>query len=176
MPYVPDQLSNTGSFVQQTPIFDASRLLQVDVTSPEFKELLILLAQQTNNISLVLNQKVSGYYIDQEFATSAQYYNPNSNNPLELIPEFRSVYNTGALGAALTTIVPHGLTIGANWRFTAIYGTANDNVTPLYSPIPNGTVGGGDIAITVDGTNINIVNNTATNFTSSTVVLQYVKY
>lgn len=176
MPYIPDQLNNTGSFVQQTPIFDPTRLYEVEVTSPEFKELLVLLAQQMNNISLVLNQKISGYYLNEEFVTGSQFYNPNSDNPLELIPEYRSVYDTGALPTGVTTIVAHGLTIASTWRFTAIYGTANDNVGPLYAPIPNGVVGAGDIAISIDGTNINITNNTGTNFTSSNVVLQYVKY
>lgn len=176
MPYIPDIISNTGSFVQQTPIFDPTRLLEAEVGSPEFRELLVLLAQQTNNISIVLNTKLTGYYLEEEFNTSAQYYNPNSTSPLELIPEYRRVYDTGALAAAFTTVIPHGLTIASTWRFTAIYGTANDNVAPLYVPIPNGVVGAGDMAISVDAVNINIVNNTATNFTSSSVILQYVKY
>ncbi len=175
MPYIPDQKSNTGSFVQQTPVFDISRLHSVDVNSDEFKELIVLLAQQTNNISIALNQKEFGYFLNEELVTSVQYYNPNSNNQLDLIPEFRSVYNIGALPGGATTVA-HGLTIATTWKFTDIYGTANDNVGFNYYPVPFASAGGANnIELRVDATNIIITNNSGINFTSCNVVLEYIK-
>ncbi len=175
MPYIPDQRINTGSFVQQTPIFDVSRLYDVQVNSDEFKELIVALAQQVNNISIALNNKISGYYINEEFVTSALFYNPASSNQLELIPEFRLAINTGPLGAGVTT-VPHGLTIGTTWKFVDIYGTANDNIGFNYYPMPFASAGGANnIELRVNATNVVITNNSGVSFTSSNVVLEYTK-
>jgi len=114
MAYIPDQQINTGSFVQQTPIFDVSRLYEVEVGSPEFKELIVRLAHQTNNISLVLNNKQSGYYLLEEFITGNNYFNTTSSNQLLLRPEFAKTFNIGALGAGVTNTA-HNLTITATW-------------------------------------------------------------
>lgn len=175
MPFVPDQQINTGSYVQQTPIFDVSKLYEVEVNSPEFKELLVILAQQTNNISLVLNNKISGYYLLEEFVTGANYFNPNSTDPLQLKPEFGKTFNIGALPAGVTNVA-HNLTITNTWQFTNIYGTANDNVGSNYYPLPFASAGGAtNIELRVNATNIVITNNSGINFTSCLVTLKYLK-
>jgi len=175
MPYIPDVRQNTGSFVQQTPVFDVSRIYEVNVNSDEFKELIVTLAQQINNISIVLNNKESGYFLTEEFVTSALFYNPASSNQLELIPEFRLTINIGSLGAGVTTVA-HGLPITASWKFVDIYGTANDSIGFNYYPLPfSSAVGATNIELRVNGTNVIITNNSGINFTSCNVVLEYIK-
>ena len=175
MAYIPDQQINTGAYVQQTPVFDVSRLYEVEVGSPEFKELIVRLAQQTNNISLVLNDKQSGYYILEEFVNGNKYFNTTSSNQLLLRPEFQKTFNIGALGAGVTT-VPHNLTITATWQLTDIQAAASDNIGNNYFPIPFASAGGAtNIEIRVNLVNIVITNNSGINFTSCIVTLKYLK-
>lgn len=174
-PYIPDQQINTGNFVQQTPVFDVSRLYEVEVGSPEFKELIVRLAQQTNNISLVLNNKTSGYYLLEEFITGNNYFNPNSTDPLQLRPVFRKVINIGALNAGVNNR-PHGLTIGATWTFTHIYGAVSNFATNNYFPLPFANVTfAGNIELRVDNVNVVINNASGQVFTAGYVILEYLK-
>jgi len=175
MAYIPDQLQNTGLFIQQTPIFDIQRLRETDINSDDFRNLLVSLAQQTNNISIALNLKETGYYLTQEFNTSGQFYNPNSSSPLDLIPKFRQAFNIGALPAGVTNYA-HGLTIGTTWKFVDIYGTANDSVGSNYYPLPFSSAGGAaNIELRVNATNIVITNNSGVVFDSCNVILEYIK-
>lgn len=177
MAFIPDQQINTGSFVQQTPIFDVGRLYQVAVDSDEFKELIVRLAQQTNNISIVLNNKKSGYYIQEEFVTSSNYFNPASSDPLQLRPEFRKTFNIGALPIGVLPPVPHGLAVTNTWQFTHIYGAATKNTAPFESyPIPYAGAAGTFISLSVDGTNIYLTNNSGIAFTSCIVTLEFLKF
>ena len=174
--YNPDQEINTGSFVNTTQVWDLGQLQNVDITSPEFKELLVRLYQQINNIALVLNLKKSGYYILEEFVTSALYFNPNSTDPLMLRPEFRKTFNIGPLPGSVTTVA-HNLAITNLWQFTHIYGVASDNIGFNYYPLPFASAAGAtNIELRVDATNIIITNNSGIAFTSSVVVLEYLKF
>lgn len=175
MAFIPDQQINTGSYVQLTPVFDVSRLYEVEIGSPEFRELLVRLAQQTNNISLVLNDKTSGYYLLEEFVTGSKYFNPNSPNPLQLRPEFAKTFNIGPIPPGALAPIPHGLAITNTWQFTEIYGAASDNVGFNYYPMPFAAAGA-SIELRVTAANIIIVNNTLVNFTSAIVTLKYLKY
>lgn len=176
MAFIPDQQINTGQFIPTTSLFDVSQLYSVEITSPEFKELIVRLYQQVNNISLNTNNKVSGYYLQEEFVTSANYFNPNSTDPLQLRPQFRKTFNIGALPAGVTTVA-HGLTIGATWIFTDIYGAASDNVGFNYYPLPFASAGGAaNIELRVTAANIVITNNSGVAFTSCIVTLEYLKY
>ncbi len=174
--YNPDQQANTGSFVTTTQIWDLGQLQNIDITSPEFKELLIRLYQQINNIAIVLNSKKSGYYIEEEFVTSALYFNPNSSDPLMLRPEFRKTFDIGPLPAGVTTFA-HNLAITNLWQFTHIYGVASDNIGFNYYPLPFASAGGAaNIELYIDATNIVITNNSGIAFTSCIVVAEYLKF
>ncbi len=176
MAYIPDTQPNTGQFVATTSVFDVSRLYEVEVTSPEFKELLVRLYQQVNNLSISSNNKISGYYIQEEFITSSNYFNPNSSDPLQLRPEFRKTFNIGALGAGVTNFA-HNLAITNTWQFTHIYGAASDNVGFNYYPLPFASAGGANnIELRVNAANIVITNNSGINFTSCIVTLEYLKF
>jgi hypothetical protein len=174
MAYIPDQQVNTGSFVPTTSLFDVSRLYEIEVSSPEFKELLVRLYQAVNNISLVLNTKDSAFYLTQEFANSQQFFNPTTNNQLETRPVFRSVYNIGALGAGATN-TNHNLSVTAAWKFTRIYGVASNTSTNNYYPLPFAQAVGNNIELRVNATQILINNASGVTFTDCYVVLEYLK-
>lgn len=174
MPYILDQQINTGSFVPTTNVWDVSSLYEVEVTSPEFKELLVRLYQTTNNIAVALNTKVTGYYINEEFVSGKLFYNPNSNNPLELRPGFIKTVDTGVLAPGVNTIA-HNLAVTNTWQWMSISGAATDSATVVGYPLPFSGIAA-NIEVTVDATNININNGTAIAFTSSQITLEYVKY
>jgi len=174
MAYNIDQQINTGSFVPTTNVWDVTRLYETEVNSPEFKELLVRLYQNINNMSLVLNTKVSGYYINEEFVSSKLFYNPNSTNPLDLRPGFVKTINTGALGAGLTA-VNHDLGVTATWQWISINGAATDTIGLVGNPIP--FVGAaGNIEVSVTSTQVLITNTTGIAFTDSQVTIEYIKY
>jgi len=173
--YIPDQQIDTGSFVPSTNVWDVSDIYEVDVTSDDFKELLVRLYQNLNLMSLVLNSKDSAFYLNEEFVTSQLFFN-TTNDPLSLRPTFRKVFNIGTLGAGVTTTA-HNLSIGSTWKFTRIYGTASKTtVTASYYPIPYAGAAGAYIAINLTSTNIVIDNNSGVSFTDCYVVVEYVKF
>lgn len=175
MAYIPDQQINTGSFVQQTPIFDISRLQEVDVQSPEFKELLVQLYQQVNNVSVVLNNKVSGYYLQEEFVNSKIFFPSTGNNQLDLRPTFRKVIYLTNLPAGVTA-VNHGITVDGNTSFTAIYGVANDTIGFNYYPLPWASAAGAtNIELRATNTQVIITNNSGIVFNKIYIVLEYLK-
>lgn len=175
MAYVPEQQQNTGNFVSSTQVWDVGRLYEIEVTSPEFKDLLVRLYQQVNNIAVSLNLKDTGYYLLEEFVTSGQLFNPASNDPLQNRPIFRKTVNIGALPAGVTNS-PHGLTITNTWRFLKIQGAASDAVGMNYYPLPFASAGGAtNIEVRVTATNVVVTNNSGIAFTNAIVVLEYTK-
>ncbi len=175
MAYIPGQQANTGSFIGTTSVWDVGRLYEIDVNSEEFKELLVRLYQNVNNIALALNTKETALYFLEEFNTSAQYFDAITNSQLLLRPQFRRTYNIGAVGAGVTTVA-HGLTIGTTWIFTDIYGALTDNIGNNYYPLPWASAGGAtNIELRVGAANIVITNNSGIAFTSCIVTLEYLK-
>lgn len=174
--------SNFGAFVSTTQVWDVARLQEVDVKSPEFKELLVRLYQNINNIATVLNLKDTGYYALTEFINGQLYFNDPSI-PLTSVsnPAFRQVFRKvidfGALPNTATKSVAHGLTITSGFRFTRIYATASDPIGMNYIPIPYASpTDANNIELNVDATNVNIITGSnRTAFTTTYVVLEYVK-
>lgn len=175
-PYITDQQMNTGSYVPTTNVWDVSRLYEVEVNSPEFKELLVRLYQNVNNIALVLNTKVTGYYIGQQFVSGKLFYNPaaNPNDPLQLRPGFIITVDCGALGAGVTA-VNHNITVTNMFQWMFIYGAATNTGTLIGYPLPFAGAAGNNIEVSVTSTQILINNNSGVTFTNSQVTLEYCK-
>ena len=176
----------SGAFVPTTNVWDVSQLYEIDVNSEAFKELLVRLYQNLNNISLVLNLKDTGYYLNQEFVNGQLYFpNTNLNSSTEQTSEFRQVWrlviNFGALPdftGSPTKSVPHGLTITPGVTFTRIYATASNTTGFEYIPIPYASpTAANSIEINVDATNVNIITGSnRSNFTICYVILEYLKF
>ena len=174
MAYIPEQRENTGSFLPTTSIFDVGLIQDINVNAPEFKELLIRLYQNVNNIVLTLNSKETAFYLNEEFATGGILTNPSSSNPEDGIPIFREVVTCGALGAGVTS-TNHNLTVTSTWKWLAIYGAATNSTTPVGYPLPFSSAAGNNIEVTVTATQVVINNTSGVTFTDSKVILMYSK-
>jgi hypothetical protein len=180
-------VNQTGAFVPSNYIWDVAQLQQVDVNSPEFKELLIRLYQNINQISLVLNIKDTGVYSTSEYVNGQTYFaNPNNTSASPVSPVQRAVIRkvinyTLPLPNAGTATIPHGInvnTAAANTfgtTFTRIYGVANDTVNGSYLPLPYAAPAlAGNITLRVDPTNVYITTgNNRNSFTTTYIVLEY---
>jgi hypothetical protein len=175
MAYIPGQQINTGSYVPTTNVWDVARLYEVDINSDEFKELLVRLYQNVNNIALVLNTKSTGYYINEEFVSGKLFFNPESSDPLQLRPGYIMAVNTGALGAGVTAI-DHNIAVTDSFKWMFIYGSATDTVTIVGYPLPFSGAAGNNIEVSVTATQVLINNNSGVTFTDSQVTLEYCKY
>lgn len=173
-----------GAFVPTTNVWDVSQISSVDVTSPEFKELLIRLYQNLNLMAINLNLKDTGIYDLSEFVNGQTYFSdPTLSSQTRITPAprqvFRKVINFGALPNAATKSVAHGLTINAATRFTRIYATASDTTGFNYVPIPYASASAvaNNIELNVDVTNVNITTGSnRTNFNVCYVILEYLKF
>jgi len=171
-----------GSFVQTTQVWDVAQLQDVDVTSPEFKELLVRLYQQINNIAIVLNTKDTGMYELSEFVNGQLYFNNpvyNSGTPFQGGPRqvIRLVVNFGALPNTGTKSVAHGITCTGQTTFTRIYGCSSDVTGKNYIPLPYASpTAANNIELKVDATNVTIITGSNRSaFTITYVILEYLQ-
>lgn len=175
-----NEIQNSGLYIPNTFLFDLGSIQDIDINSPEFKELLVRLYQNLNDVSLALNLKDSGYYITTEFNTSKLLFNA-SNDFNNLRPIYRTVVNFGALPAAGTKSVAHGIVgIGATYSFVTINGAAFNPSTSTGIPIPYPSAAAiaSNLEITVDATNVNITTGGTdySAYTRTLIVLEYVKF
>jgi hypothetical protein len=182
---MPDNLYfDGGSFIPTNYVWDVAQVYSTDVTSPEFKELLVRMYQNVNNMILALNLKDTGIYNTSPFINSQVFFpNPSLNSSTSQLPEFRQVYRTvinfGALPNAAIKSVPHTIICTSNTTFTRIYGTASKTTAPFsYIPIPYSSVTAvaDNIELYVDAANVNIA--TASDYSAYTttyVILEYLQ-
>jgi len=175
-------VNEVGAFVPTTNIWDVTEIYSTDVTSPEFKELLVRLYQNLNLMSLQLNIKDSAYYNTQEFVNGQVWFSDPAYNSTSQVTAtgrqvYRKVINFGTLPNAGTTNVAHGITCDANTTFTRIYGCATDPAAQSYLPLPYAsTTLVNSIELSVGNTNVSITTGIdRTAYTVTYVVLEYLK-
>ena len=173
--------SRKGLFIPTNNVWDVDQIDSVNVNSPEFKELLVRLYQNINNISMAVNLKDSGYYVQNEFISGQVYFqNPALNSTTATRPQFRDVIrkviNFGSLPNTGTKSVPHELTPNSSYSFTRIYGTASDTTGLNYIPLPYASpVLANNIELKVDATNVTIITGSnRSNFNITYVVLEFI--
>lgn len=180
---MPSPSNQFGAFVPTNYIWDVQQLQDTDVNSPEFKELLVRLYQNVNNIALVLNVKDTGMYAVTETVNGQLYFpNPANNSSAVQYPAQRQVYRkvinyTIALPNAGTVSIPHGIVCTPLTTFTRIYATANDTTGNNYIPLPYASpTDANNIELQVDGTNVTIITGSnRSNFTITYIVLEYLQ-
>jgi hypothetical protein len=171
-----------GAFVPTTNIWDVSELEGMDVTQPEFKELLVRLYQNMNRISQVLNLKETGYYYQQEFVTGQKFF-PNPaippTSPASQIARqgFRVTVNFGALPNATTKSIPHGIPWNSMTTATCYYGASTNTSTLEGVPLPYASLSGDTIEVWIDSVNVNVATNSATwvDYTITYITIEYLK-
>lgn len=171
----------SGIFVPTTNVWDVSQIYEIDVTSPQFKELLVRLYQNLNNISLALNLKDSGYYITDSFVNGQLFFpNPTYNSSTSITPGYRQVLrqtiNFGALPNTTTKSINHNIPINSQYTFCRIYGCASDTSGLNYIPLPYASASGTDnIELNVDSTNVNVTTaSNRTNFNITYIIIEYI--
>ena len=171
-----------GAYAGTTNIWDVSQIYETDVTTPEFKELLVRLYQNLNLISTLLNIKDTGYYDTNEFVNGQQFFpNPTLSSSTGTMPTYRPVYrkviNFGALPNSGTKAVAHTIITTTATTFTRIYGTASDTTGFNYIPLPySSPVLVSNIELRVDGTNVTITTGSnRTNFNITYVIVEYMQ-
>ena len=178
---IPSQL-NFGSFVTTTNIWEIQQLQELNI-DPKLKELLIRLYQNINTISLSLNTRDAGYYVQQEFL-NGQIYFPDStlNSTTAQAPTMRQVFRTvvdfGALPNAGSKTIPHNIDVQPTFKFTRIYGTASKSDASVNIPIPFSSITAiaNNIEIAVSITDVAIFTGIDYSaFTNCFVVLEYIK-
>ena len=178
------QMDNVGLFLPTTYEFDVAQLQDVNVNTPEFKELLVRLYGNVNEIVSALNLKETGKYTLTEFVTGKTWY-PISN-PMVERPAFRIVVPFGALVNNACKQVPHGITVTPTFRIKIIDCVANrpQNLpgTPFSAvPIPyvSTTNPPEGVEIFIGGVNITICTTSIvtdwTQYTDVDVILEYTK-
>ena len=168
--------SQYGAFIETTFDLDVAQLQQVEVNSPEFKELLVRLYQKLNKMVNVINVKETGQYPLMETVNGQLWFpNPANNSSTVAIATQRQVLRktflfTGALPNSGVESIAHGITVTANTTWTLIQGTAT-----------NPGVGGVSLnssSATITVTTSDIVITTTTNLSAYTVtyiVLEYIQ-
>jgi aryl-phospho-beta-D-glucosidase BglC (GH1 family) len=171
----------SGVFVPTTNVWDVSQIYDIDITSPQFKELLVRLYQNLNNISTALNLKDSGYYITQSFVNSQLFFpNPDFNSSTAVNPGYRQVFRLvvdfGALPNTGTKSVPHNIPVNSGYTFTRIYATSSDTTGFNYIPIPYASASGTDnIELSVNATDVTITTaGNRSNFGVTYVIVEYI--
>lgn len=166
-----------GAFLSTTNVWDISQIYQTDINSPEFKELLVRLYQNLNNMALVINMKDTGYYTLSEFVNSQSYFpNPDDLSQRIMRPVFRMCINFGSLPNTGTKTVPHTIAINDGFIFSRIYGAATEPGTS-FIPLPYASPTTADcIELSLDATDVIITTGSdRTNYTTTYVVVEYVK-
>jgi len=171
---------SVGVFVPTTNVWDVNEIYSTEVTSPAFKELLVRLYQNLNNMAQALNVKDSAIYNTQEFVNGQLYFaNPALNSTSTTAPRMRQVMrkviNFGALPNTGTKTAAHGITVNSSTTLTRAYASASDTTGNNYIPIPYASPTlVNNIELKVDGTNVTII--TGSNRSAFTVCYVVVEY
>ncbi len=174
----------SGLFVPTTNVWEVESNDKID---PNLKLLLVRLYQNINTITLALNLKEGGYYVNQPFVTGAQFFPSPSDSTLGT-PNYRqisrAVIDCGALpGGAIPNpkLIPHNLEIGPKWTTVKILGSATNptSVFPArrFIPLPYvGIVAADNIEVSVNQTNVTITSGGTdySAFTMSYIIIEYI--
>lgn len=170
----PPQLE-PGASVSTTEIFDPALVNQLDVNSDEFKEFLNKLTRVVNDIKLLLDLKISGYFPVTEFLTGKLMFpNPLLTSSTPQTPIYRNgfikVIDFGTLPDNGIKSVPHEIEVNDSYTFFQMYGASSIPGTSFVS-IPNQ-----DIKLTADAVNVTVQTFSAyVGYTTTYIILEYIK-
>lgn len=176
---------NKGYFLPTTQSWDSTELYEADVNSKKFKELIVRMSQNLGLMAQQVNQKSSGVYDTQEFASGDTFFPSPSNSSAGSTfaaprPVFRKVINmlpTGNLPNAGTLTVAHGLTLPSNFIGVELRGTATNSSGTSMIPLPYASpTAANNIELSLDATNVYIITGSdRTSYTRCYVVIEFLK-
>lgn len=161
------------SFSSDIPL--QSNQLPISLDTPGGLNLTETINLLFKRISNTMNTKEGALYLPIELATFQSYFTPN--DPQRLRNTYRMVVDFGALPNAGTKTVPHGIAFDSNFTLTRLYGAATDSIGLTYIPLPLvAIIPNNGVQLFLDSTNVIISTGTnRTNYTRSTVVIEYMK-
>lgn len=176
---MPSESGPLGTLIPTSYIWDVSLIEQIDVTSPEFKELLVRLHQYINDMALAINLKDTGVYDVEEHVNGQGFFpvDPNIQDSETYRGVYRKVvYYPTALPNAGTVNIPHDITLNVACTFTRIYGVANDIASGSYLPLPYASpTAANNIELSVNGTNVTITTGSdRTAYTQNYIILEFI--
>lgn len=154
-----------------TDIFNVNNIESINISSSEFKDLIVKLAQNANKQNLAINSKKSGVLSSLEDLSGCVYENNGS---------FHKMISFGALPtASATKSVAHGITFATAYKMVKIYGAATNPTTQSMIPLPFAHPTAAQIiSLQADATNV-IVTTGATDYSAWTetfIFIEYLKY
>lgn len=142
------------------------------------------LRKYLNDITIALNVKENGFYLEDETPTGAIFipiFTTDGATNTKFRPMFRTVVDFGALPNNSTKTVPHGISTTQNYSVVHLYGAATQpGASTLTSsiPIPQAGIPNNDrIELEIDATNVIITTarNTRSDYTRTFVTIEYIK-
>jgi hypothetical protein len=171
---------NPNAFLETTDVYDVDTIQGLDVNSQEFKEFLVRLRQNINNIALSVNGRDGGYSMLGEFNTGTQLFpNPADINSINR-SEIRDTVNFGALPNNTTKNVNHHMNAGngatSSYIMTELSIVAtNPAASPTFIQVPYADTAGNIITYTITSTQVRITSNfNASNYTNCIVKMKYI--
>lgn len=172
----------SGAYIQSTQVWDTSEIYQTDVTKPEFKEILVRMYQQLNNMASSINVRDAGLYHTNEFVNGQTFFASPANSSAtssnaaqrqvhRKVIDFGQLPNTGAKSYA------HNIDIQGGWTFTRIYGATSDTANRSFLPLPySSPVLINNIELSVDATSVTVTTGSdRTAYGTTYIVLEYLK-
>ena len=154
---------------------DESYLPLYDTVPEKWQESREFLVENLKKISDVVNVREIGWYLEDANLTGKQFIQ-GTQVPTEYRSIFRKVVVFGALPAAGSKSVPHGIKFDNNFTLIHLYASATQPAT-LAIPIPFAeqiTPANGNIEIFMDPTYVTIaVGSNRSAFTRTFVIIEY---
>jgi len=169
-----------GVFLPTTQIWDSANIQETNVQSSEFKELVIKLYENNNEMAQIINLKDTGIYDINEFVCGQTYF-PTVDSSDSRRTTFRQVYrkviNFGALLDAAAKTVAHAIDITDNVTVTRVYGSSTDTTGHTYIPLPYASPTLVDnIELSLDATNVIVTTGKdRTAYDTTYVVVEYLR-
>jgi hypothetical protein len=154
-----------------------------DVVPENWEEARAFLVEQLKRLALAVNIREIGWFLDEELL-SGKAFIPGTNNVASAGTSqtfrtvLRKVVDFGALPAAGTKSVPHGINFDANFSLTFLGGYATDPVAFVAFPLPyaDPILLVDAVALTIDATNVNVtVGIDRSSFTRCFVTIEYIQ-
>lgn len=163
---------NSQDFESFVPVYD--------VVPEKWEDAREFLVEHLKKISNAVNIREIGWFLNEELLSGKSFIpgTTAAGNPQQFRTILRKVIEFGALPAAGTKSVAHGINVDANFTLIQIFSSATDPVSfisfsqPYADPISINNA----VALTIDATNVNItVGANRSNFTRCFVTIEYIQ-
>jgi len=154
-----------------------------DAVPDKWEEARPFIVEQLKRMANAVNIREIGWFLDEELL-SGKAFIPGSESMQDLSTSqvfrqvLRKVVDFGALPAAGTKSVPHGISFTDNFTLVQMFAAATDPVAFIAFPIPYADPTGltNAVALTMDDTNVNItVGVDRSAFTRCFVTIEYLQ-